>query len=91
MQTRLISAFRRTACQHEAPITIAAIDVAVLIDFQPDARVAQRSPAGDAAGPITFDAVAGGQDGFRCVAHAHALAATAAEFQLTGQLIGKLA
>ena len=43
------------ARKDEASITIAAIDMAALIDFQPDARMAKRSTVWNVAGAIAGD------------------------------------
>lgn len=37
-----ISAISRAADQHEPPVAIAAIDIALIIDLQPHARMAKR-------------------------------------------------
>ena len=51
---------RRAAFEHEAAVAIAAVDKALLVDLQPDARMAQ-GPADAVAG----DAVGADHHGFR--------------------------
>ncbi len=62
----LIRAIGNAADQHEAPVTIAAIDIAMLVDLEKHARMAER--CGDAgAGAVTGYAGVAGADGFgRC-------------------------
>ena len=84
MQPRLIGPIRRAAPQHETAVAIAAIDIAVLVDFEPDARVTERCTAGNVVGAIALDAVTGGQDGFGRIGHGCPLAPVSAEFQPTG-------
>jgi len=65
VQVRLVGAVGRAAAQHEAAIAITAIDVAVLVDLQPDARMAARGGAlagapADRPGTVAGDA--GGVD-----------------------------
>lgn len=69
-QRRLIGAVRRAAAQHEPAITIPAIDIAVLINFEIDARMAKRrrtktGTAANAAGPVAANAVRIDQQDFR--------------------------
>ena len=54
-----------TAGQYEAPVAITAIDIAALVDLQPDARVAERGAAGQIARPVAGDAGMGDAGGFR--------------------------
>lgn len=64
----------RSAGKDEAPIAIAAIDEAALIDLQPHPRMTERRRAGQIAGPVTSDSRLGNAGGFggglheRCVA-----------------------
>ena len=55
----LIRAVCRPADQHETPVAIAAIDIAMLVDFEEHARMAERRAAGNVAGPVAGDAAAG--------------------------------
>ena len=55
-------AIRRAAAQHEAPVAVAAVDIAMLVDFQPHFRMAQCSgavpgSAANGAGAVAADAV----------------------------------
>ena len=63
-QGRLIDAIRRAADQHEAPIAIAAIDIAMLVDLEKHPRMAECSTPGDIAGAITGDAAMADEEGF---------------------------
>jgi hypothetical protein len=51
-------------CKDEALVAIAAIDKALLINLQPDARMAKRGAAGNVGGAIARDAVGSDTDGF---------------------------
>jgi hypothetical protein len=54
--------------KHEPPITIAAIDIAMLVNLQKDAGMAKSG--GDAmTGPVTRDAVGSDSDDFRRRVH----------------------
>lgn len=55
-QRRLVNAVRRAADQHEAAVAVTAIDIAVLVDLEINARVAERRTAGNVAGAIAGDA-----------------------------------
>ncbi len=71
----MVSAICRPAFQHETPVTIAAIDIAMLVNLQIDARVAQRSgpivrAAADGARAVAANALGLDCDHFRrCNAH----------------------
>lgn len=65
----------RIAVKDEAPVAIAAFDIALLVDLQPHARMTKSGgaiiPGGtDIAGPIAGYAAGIGMDGFRGCAHA---------------------
>ena len=45
VQPALVRAVGRAARQHEAAIAVTAIDIAVLVDLQPHARMTQRGAA----------------------------------------------
>src|SRR5690606_2447887 len=71
-------AFGRAARQDEAPVAIAAIDIALLVDLHPHARVAERGravvrPPADVAGAVAPDARRIDQGGFGDVVHAGSL------------------
>lgn len=53
--------FRRCVGQHETPVTIAAIDMAAIINLKPDTRMPKRRAAGNVA-----RSVAGNPAGFDC-------------------------
>lgn len=63
-KSRLIDTVGRSADQHETPIAIAAIDIAMLIDLEKNARMAERGTAGNVAGAITYDAAVADTEGF---------------------------
>lgn len=42
-QLRMIGTVRRAADKHETPVAIAAIDIAMLVDFKEHARMAERA------------------------------------------------
>jgi len=68
----------RIAVEDEAAVAIAAIDIALLVDLQPHARMTESGgaiiPGGtDIAGPIAGNAAGIGMDGFRGCAHALAI------------------
>ena len=63
-QSRLIDAVSRSADQHEAPVAIAAIDIAMLIDLEKHARMAECGATGNVAGAITNDTVVADTEGF---------------------------
>ena len=64
VQFRRIRAIGRPADQYEAPVAIAAIDIARLVDLQEHARVPERRATGNVARPITGDAGMGCADEF---------------------------
>ena len=51
-----------SALEHEATVAIATVDVAVLVDLEPDARVAERR--GDVAPAVALDPAGFDQDRF---------------------------
>ena len=55
---------RRTAGEDEAPVAIAAVDIALLVNLQIDARVAECGAAGNLARAVTGDAGSGDSGGF---------------------------
>ena len=60
-QRGLVRAVGGAAAQHETPIAIAAIDITVLVDLKPHARVAERRCAiavagANRIGTVAFDA-----------------------------------
>ena len=61
---RLVRTIGRAADQHEAAITVSAIDIAGLVDLQPHARMAERSAAGNVGGTVASDAGLGDAGGF---------------------------
>ena len=63
-QGRLIDAVGRAADQHEAPIAIAAIDIAMFVDLEKYARMAECSAPWDIAGAITGDTAVADEEGF---------------------------
>ena len=65
----MIRAIGRAAAQHEAAVAIAAIDIAVLIDFQPDAWVAKGGTGANIGRAVAFDARGIGVDDFRRLDH----------------------
>ena len=69
LQRGLIGAVSRAALQHEALVAVAAIDIAMLVDFQPDARMAQRGATPDIGGAIAGNASGGDGDGFGRLDH----------------------
>ena len=78
-----LSVIRDPAGQHKAPVAISALDKANLwINFQPDARVAERRVGEAVAGAITGDTRFGDVDGFgRLLGHANAIASRRASRQ----------
>ena len=54
----------RAMGKDEALVAIAAIDKALLVNLQPDARMAKRGAAGNVSGAIARDAVRSDADGF---------------------------
>src|SRR4051794_3690544 len=64
-KTRLVDAVSRSADQDEAPVAIAAIDIAMLVDLEEYARMAKRRAARNVAGAITGDTVVADAEGFR--------------------------
>ena len=60
---------RRAACKDEALVAIAAIDIAALVDFEPDSRVAKGSSPRDVAGTVAGDPARFDGYGFRIVDH----------------------
>ena len=73
---------RWPACQDETLVAIAAIDIALFIDFEPDARVAERRAAWNVERAITGDAAGFDGLGFGCVSHASGLSNPAKGAQL---------
>ena len=66
--------FGRPALEDETTIAIAAVDVTLLVDFQPDTRMAERRravvrPATNIAGPVAPDARAVDEGCFRYIVH----------------------
>src|SRR6187402_2246163 len=70
----LIRPVRRAADQHEAPVAIAAIDIAVLVDLKEDARMAERRPAGNVGRAITGDTTMADAEDFRRCDHRERIA-----------------
>ncbi len=74
----LVGSVGGPAFEHEAAIAIAAIDIAMLVDLEPDTRMAERGgaiigAAANGAGAVAADAARGDLDDFgRCDAHAAA-------------------
>ena len=66
MRRRLV---RRPADEHEAPVAIAAIRCAGLVDLEEHARMAERGAAGDVARTVANDAAAGDAEGFGRIDH----------------------
>jgi hypothetical protein len=58
------------ALEDETPVAIAALDIAPLINFKPDARMAKCGPAGNIAGTIARDPMAGDDKGVCGYSHA---------------------
>ena len=58
-----------SARKNEAPVAIAAVDEALLVDLQEHARMAERRPAGNLAGPVACDAGGSDAGGFGCWLH----------------------
>ena len=63
-KSRLVDAISRSADQHEAPVAIAAIDIAMFVDLEEHARVAKRRAARNVAGAVTDDAIVADAEGF---------------------------
>ena len=63
-KSRLIDAVGRPTDQHETPVAIAAIDIAMLVNLQEHARMAERRPTGNIAGAVTDDTVVADTEGF---------------------------
>ena len=63
-KSRLIDPIGRPADQHEAPVTIAAIDIAMFVDLEKHPRMAERSAAGYITGAVTDDTVVADTEGF---------------------------
>ena len=63
-KSRLIDPVSRSADQHETPVAIAAIDIAMLVDLQEHARMAERRAAGNITGAVTDDTVVADTEGF---------------------------
>ena len=72
-QTCLIHSVSRAALEHKAPVAIAAIDIAVLVDFKPHARMAKRRSGSYIGGAVAFDAGGIGVHDFGRVDHADAI------------------
>ncbi len=60
----LVRAVGRPADQHEAPVAIAAIDIAMLVDLEEHTRMAERGAAGNIGRSIAGDAGVGDSDEF---------------------------
>ena len=61
-QLRLVLAIGRPPLENEPPVAIAAIDIAVLVDLEPHARMAERGrteafAAANSAGAVAIDPV----------------------------------
>ena len=83
-QCALIRAVGGPADQHEAPVAIAAIDITMLVDLQPDARVAKRcrGSAADTAGTVAGNAGMIDKGGFRrSDGHSRRITTKGASFQ----------
>ena len=63
-ERRLIDPVGVPADQHEAPVAIAAIDIAMLVDLQENARVAKRGTTGNIGRTITGNTAMGDAEGF---------------------------
>jgi len=63
-KSRLIDAVGGPANQHETPVAIAAIDIAMLVDLEKNARMAECGATGNVAGAITDDTVVADTEGF---------------------------
>ena len=85
-EARLIDTVGRAAPEHETPVAIAAIDIAVLVDLEIDARMAESRwaialAAADAARPVAADAAGFDGDDFgRWNAHARRLICVSVNF-----------
>src|SRR3546814_5400605 len=62
-RSRLIDAIGRPARENEAPIAIAAIDIAVLVDLEEHARMAERA-GNTVSAAVAGDAAMGDSDRF---------------------------
>jgi hypothetical protein len=58
---------RRAANQHEAAVTIAAFDIAALVDLKKNTRMAKRCPGGDVTGAVAHHSGGGDTDRFGLV------------------------
>ena len=58
------------ALEHEALVAIAAFDKTLLVNLEPDTRVAERGTAGNIGRAITRDTMRSDNDGFRSLDHA---------------------
>ena len=76
----MVRAIGWPAAQHETPVAIPAIDVAMIIDFEPDARVTERGAAGNIACSVAANAGSWGEYGFGRLVHAVRLASPRMNF-----------
>ncbi len=60
----------RSALEHEALVAIAAFDKTLLVNLEPDTRMAKRGTAGNIGRAITRDTMRSDNDGFRSLDHA---------------------
>ena len=63
-KSRLIDPVGRPADEHEAPVAIAAIDIAMLVDLEKHARMAECGTARNIGRAVTGDAAVGDAEGF---------------------------
>lgn len=68
------------ANQHKTPAAIAALRIAFFINFEPDARMAQRCAARYITGPVTADSALMGAYSLRIVTHISQLATAGERF-----------
>ena len=78
----LVGAVGRAADQHEAPVAIAAIDIALLVDLQEHARMAERRAAGNVGRAVAGDAGMGDADDFGRRQHGCAIASAGGRINL---------
>ncbi len=60
---------RGAACKDKPLVTIAAIDIAALVDFEPDSRMPKGSSARNVTGAVAGDPAGFHGHGFRIVDH----------------------
>ncbi len=72
----------RSPRQHEALVTIAAIDIAFFVNLKPDAWMAERSPSRNVERTVASDPAGFDEFGFRRVSHESALSNPAEAAQL---------